>query len=333
MTGAFNGINGGLNQIQTQYTNLMNGIDSIDNFSSSLGATDLGFNPMMSLNGSLFGGGFGYGTKAMEIYNSQTPEEALNYQLKMQGSQIVGNYGLNNLQMQTQARQKIDQAKINAATEFASTAPENVVTRQIGVLQRQIKNNEQNHIKAEYDNLLNRVRDSLKEAGYTNVDENQIKAHAEKLYYEASGKDIITDLQEHGNNEFVQGLTEGVFGLGLLFNSKSSKDNISDITGEAVSGGDQVQRWAGRIIAGGAAILGIIALAKHGGNPFKAVGNLSKSLSLNSAEKAITKAAKLDPSNTRIIDMEAALIKRRDAFNAGKAQDSLRKAERRFGHI
>lgn len=178
--------------------------------------------------------GYGPGSEVMGM----TQEQYLKYQEKME-----------NYQIDKQVRQQ----KKLANAEFSATAAEDSITRQIGILQRKIKNNEQDSVFAEYNKLLNAVEVKLREGGYISgkVDKNQVKAHAEKLYFEATGKNITNDLAENGDSSFVHGLKQGAFGFGfLLSNNKNYKDNVSAITGEAKDKSSSAWQAVGTAVSG-----------------------------------------------------------------------------------
>jgi len=216
--------------------------------------TFVGMNPLCG-SGSVFGGSYGMGMGSMgmgygpgsEVMN-MSQIDYLKYQETME-----------NFQLAKQGRQK----KALEFAEFASTAADDVIARQTGILQRQVRNNEQDYVMGEYNKLTEAVKAKFKEAGYVNVPEAEVKAHAERLYYQATGKSITDDLQEHGDSSFVQGLKQGAFGLGwLVANNKNYKDNISDMTGEPQSVSDKIWKYVGigvsALLTGGLAIFGAI---------------------------------------------------------------------------
>ena len=197
----------------------------------------MGLSPINGVSGGngIFGGGMmggmmpgmmggmnGYGPGSECMNMSQI--DYMKYQERMEDYQI-----------DKQVRQKHKLAN----SEFSATAAEDVITRQIGVLQRKIKNNEQDSVFPEYNKLVKAVEEKLKEGGYVgeHTSKDQIKAHAEKLYFEATGKSVTDDLAANGDSGFVHGMKQGVGGFGwMLTNKKNYEDNISDITGEDKSG-------------------------------------------------------------------------------------------------
>jgi len=197
----------------------------------------MGFGGGMNFGGGLgmgFGGGMGMGM------GYGPGSEYLKYQEKME-----------NYQIDKQVRQQ----KRLANAEFSATAADDAVTRQIGILQRKIKNNEQDTVLTEYTKLVNSVKIKLKEGGYINAQtsDSEIKARAEKMYFEATGKSVTQDLTDNGDSGFVHGLKMGLgCGLGsLLTNKKDYQDNIAAITGEAKNSTTNTWTTIGAFISGG----------------------------------------------------------------------------------
>lgn len=183
------------------------------------------------------GGRFGYGPGS-EIMN-MTQKEYMQHQEDIENYQIDKN-----------VRQ---QHKI-AAAGFRTTAAENNISRQIAVLQRKIRENEQDSVMKEYNKLVQATEEKLKEGGYIQegTPRDQVKAEAERLYQEQTGKGLLDDLQEHGDNPFWYGMKQAAT-LGTVTNKRNYEDNVSDITGEDVSKTTEAWKWAGRaagVVAG-----------------------------------------------------------------------------------
>lgn len=248
------------NGLTRAYSNYVGLTDSISSFDSDLGSSCLG------LNGSIMGGGFGnYG--CMGYYGPgpevRTQEDYLRWQEKME-----------NFQIEKQIRQK---EKVEYA-EFKTTSSKDAITREIGNLQRQIAENEQDKVVATYGKITEAIRQKFKESGHRNVDEGQVKAYAEKLYYEATGTKISEDIKAHGDSSFVKGLKDGAFfGLGSLLNDKtSSAENIAALSDESVSKSDEVGLWTGRIVAGGASLVALPFALRATKGTTKVLGDVTK---------------------------------------------------------
>lgn len=245
------------------------------------------FNNYSGLGGG-FGGGFGgfsggfgdtYGLYNDPEFLKLGAQDRMAYLANMQKQQarfsIATQNELNQLQLDNQVKQK----HLMEVAEFKATAAEDKITRQCGILQSKIKEDEQVQVSEEYKKLTKAVREKFAEVGYTNIDETQVRAQAEKLYYEATGVRLIGDIEQHGSNDFVQGLKEGA-GFSEVFssllsgkNSMSAKENIAyNITGEERTAKDNALRLAGRIIGGVAtaavAVASFFLLKKGGGALF-----------------------------------------------------------------
>ena len=200
------------------------------------------------------GGGRGYGPGSETM--NMTQEEYLIYQEKME-----------NFQIDKQVRQ---QKRLAGAT-FQSTAAEDAISRQIAILQRKIKNNEQDTVMKEYAKLVKTVEEKLTESGAIppGTPKDQIKAHAEKLYFEATGKSVTDDLTANGDSGFVQGLKEGLC-FGIFTNKKNYQDNISDITGEDKNSSSSTWRKVGQFLTGGILAAAVIFGGVKGAKAIKA---------------------------------------------------------------
>ena len=262
---------------EIRLNNSFNGLggtqSAFSNYTSQVGLLDAGLGLDADVMGSsIFSGsysGFGMGNGA-ETRN-MTQSQYLQYMTELQGQQLKSQQWLENIQLDNQVKQKHALEVAN----FKANAPEDEITRQSGILQRQIKNNEQENVTVEYRNLEVAVRAKFEEAGYTNVPKNQIKAYSEKLYHEATGENLVDSLEKHGDSEFVQGLKEGAFALGFITNNMTSaKDNISNITGEKKSVNDNILRNTGRVLAGVTTLIAIPFLLKGGIKALKGSFNL-----------------------------------------------------------
>lgn len=218
----------------------------------------IGYSGIGNMN---FGGGYGMGNRAMAMYNNMTPEEMAAERLKLNKLQMASQEELENYQIDAQVRRK---HKMEGA-EFRYNSPNDLMTRQIGNLQKEVKENEQDHILSEYGRLKETAIDKLKEAGIINPDEAQIRAYIEKEYFKATGKGLAEDIEANGDSSFLHGLKQGSgLGLGALFTNKQSKDKtLSYIKGTELPTGSKSLGFAGQIL-GGVATVAVIPLALAG---------------------------------------------------------------------
>ncbi|MGN1124886.1 MAG: hypothetical protein ACI4SM_01745 [Candidatus Gastranaerophilaceae bacterium] len=216
------------------YMNSMNIMDApLMNASTAMGMNPFGMDYSMGM-------GYGYG---MGAWNPQ-------YQMNVM--QQWDNFGINR-QVQTYQNQNNAQFKMASQTE--------AISRQINILQNQIKADNQDNVKKEYDKLLVAVNNSYgsqMQTGLTAEEKDaQIRAYAERLYTQQTGTYITDDIREHSSNSFVSGLKR-VLTLGL--GSKTTADeNIAKIEGTDLTRKTKSQKLAGEIV--GALLGGVGTLA------------------------------------------------------------------------
>ena len=175
-----------------------------------------------------------------------------NPQYQMNVMQQWDNFGINR-QVQTYQNQNNAQFKMASQTE--------AISRQINILQNQIKADNQDNVKKEYDKLLVAVNNSYgsqMQTGLTAEEKDaQIRAYAERLYTQQTGTYITDDIREHSSSSFVSGLKR-VLTLGL--GSKTTADeNIAKIEGTDLTRKTKSQKLAGEIV--GALLGGVGTLA------------------------------------------------------------------------
>lgn len=222
----------------------------------------------MNMNSPFMGGGlsfggnmFGYGPGS-EVYTSNMSQaDYLRYQT-----------GLAKLQnkSQTDLMHDVD------ANKFTLNAADDTITKEIETLKRVIGKNNQDYVQVHYGKLRDLAKAKLAEAGYTNVNETQISAYADKLYADRTHKSILTDLDEHGDGEFVHGFKKGFDPFGMLTNDKSAGENISEITGEEITNADRAWKYTGRVLGTITAIVALPLLAIGLFKGGKAVSALKK---------------------------------------------------------
>lgn len=239
--------------------------------SDMMGLNTLGVYNPMSMNGSLFGGmgmmggmypGYGYGPGS-EIRN-MSQADYMDYQADLAKKQM---------------RQQLELGRQKSGLEFAQTAADDTVVKQAGILQRKIVKNEQDKVMGEYQKLIQATKEKLEEEGVDvhSLSEEQVKTYAQKMYAEATGSNIITDLEANGDGMFTKGLKEGIgCGLGaLITNERTAKENIEAIlagttdskdgTASTLNDEDKAWRWTGRILSGAATLILAPLVLRFGG--------------------------------------------------------------------
>lgn len=305
--------------ITQAYANMVGLSDLIDDGGSSLG-----------LGGGIFGGGMygmggmGYGPGSERMNMSEI--DAMRYDSKIKDYQI---------------HDRVNQQKELEAAEFDSNAAKDVIASKAGVLQSIVKDNDQDSVFSSYKNLREAAKIKLEEAGYTNVTPLQLNAYTSRLYYEATGKKITDDLEEHGDGSFMHGFKQGLgCGLGaLMTNKKSVEENISDITGKPETTESKVISWTGRIFAGALTLGAGILLCKRLSN----LNFFAKSVKTNyrlfragNATSKANKAAELvdDPEITEAASRATtAYGNAQETANRAKATYYANKATRLAGKI
>lgn len=264
--------------------------DTLGYGAASLGCGSIfggGMYPMGNMYGSMYGMGYGPGSERMNM--SQI--DSMRYDSKIRDYQLQEN---------------IRQQKQMEGAQFSVNAAKDVILAKAGVLQSVVKDNDQDAVAGAYQNLYNAAKGQLEEAGFTNATPDQIRAYASKLYYEATGKRITADLEEHGDGNFLHGFKQGLgCGLGaLLTNNRSTEENISEITGKPESTASKAWSWVGRITAGALTIAAGVLLFKRAGNIAHFVTETKNSYRTWTGERHLTKAAKAaeKSGNEELID-------------------------------
>ena len=336
MTSNIAGVNNaelGQNALAQRYASMIQAGDFAGSASSGISAMDTDICNPFGMQGSLFSGGMGYGMgmgmgygysqREMQMMNNMTSAEYSRYQA-LENAKLQEE--LEDGQMERAVRRK---HKYETAG-FKANAAEDVIARQISTLQHKIKDNEQDHIRNEYARLLESVREKFKEAGYTHPDENQVKAYAEKLYAEHTGSNLLSDIENNGNGEFVHGLKQGAFGVGWLFtNNNGSKDTVSNITGEQKSLSDKAAQVAGIAISALATFAVGAFVLRRGGNIRNGLKNIKASYTGWQANRSLERIAANNPGGTyntiinlgkqRLANAEANVANRNATFAARNA--------------
>ena len=131
----------------------------------------------------------------------------------------------------------------------------------------QIKADNQDNVKAEYNKLLAAVETAYGSqipAGTSAEDRQaQIKAYAERLYAQQTGSYISDDIRSNSSSSFMSGLKQ-VLSFGSASNT-TADENISNIEGTAQTKKSKGAKIAGNIVGGllgGAVAIGAFLLGK-----------------------------------------------------------------------
>ncbi len=202
----------------------------------------MGMDPMLSMNGSIFGaypgmtmpfmpgfvgGGYNYENyyKNYEQYQDFMIDNQINYQQKMRNANLRLN------------------------------APEEGIAKQAGLLHEKIMRNEQEQIIQAYNSFKESVRGLYGGA----ASDEDIANRASTLYKQCTGKSIHEDIREHGRDSFTQGFLQTLtFGFA---DGKTAEENISQLTGQPVGRSENALKFAGNVAGGAVVGGGILASA------------------------------------------------------------------------
>ncbi len=156
-----------------------------------------------------------------------------NPQAQMNNIQQWDNFGINR---QVQMFQNQNNA------QFQMSAQMNDIQRQAQILHSQIKENNQDNVKAEYRKLLSSV-----EAQYGSqlqgMPEEQkqakLRAFAEQVYTQTTGTYITDDIRANSSSSFVSGIS----------NRTTADENIAMIEGTRQTTGSKASKILGNVVA------------------------------------------------------------------------------------
>ena len=166
-----------------------------------------------------------------------------NPQYQMQTMQQWDNFGVGR---QVAAYQNQNNAQFQMASQTQN------ISRQIQILQTEIKSNHQDNVKAEYNKLLAAVKASYGSQIASGVSaeeaEAQVKAYAERLYAQQTGTYITDDIKNNSSGSFWSGVKQVLsFGLG---NKTTADENIAMINGTKQTTANKASKVAGNVVGG-----------------------------------------------------------------------------------
>lgn len=216
--------------------------------------TGMAMDPMMSMNGSLFGSQMGMMNPYMPAFCGGG-----NYENYYKNYEEYQNFMIDS-QLRQQQRIRNADLKLNS--------PQEGIQKQAELLHEKILQNEQEQIQIAYNSFINSVKGM-----YGDATKEQIDNRAETLYKQLTGSTIYDDIRKNSNGSFTQGFLQTVT-LGLA-DKKTAEENISQLTGLPVGRGEQTKKTVGNILGG----------ATLGGTVFLATGPLMKALKITSKSK------------------------------------------------
>ena len=166
----------------------------------------------MAMNTGMYGMGMGYGMGV----------GMMNPQSMMTNIQQWDDFGVN---------RQVSAFRNQNNAQFQMQAQNGSIERQVRILAQEIKANNQDNVKAEYNKLLQAVK-----AAYGNqlqgTEEDKIltlKQYADNIYSQYTGSYMADDIKAHGRSAFGDGFMK-IFSFGLG-NKTTAAENIEMITG------------------------------------------------------------------------------------------------------
>lgn len=202
-------------------------------------------NPMMTMNGSIFGSGMigGYpmtgGYPIMGASNGSYEDYYKNYE-KYQDFMIDN-------QVHQQQKWRNADLRLNA--------PQEGIQKQAAILHEKIMRNEQQQIQEAYANFKKSVKSM-----YGGGTDEQISNRASALYKDLVGVSVTDDIRQYGRGSFTQGFLQ-TLSLGLA-DKKTAEENVSELTGQPVGRSENTLKFAGNV-AGGAVFGGAAAISAN----------------------------------------------------------------------
>lgn len=208
-------------------------------------------NPMMSMNGSIFGGGvgpfgggfgtgFGGGYPSMPMFSGG----GYNFEDYYKNYEKYQDFMINN---QVRQQQKMRNADLRL------NSPQEGIAKQASLLHEKILRNEQQQIQLAYQNFKESVR-----AMYGDASDEEIANRASTLYAQMHGCSITDDIRRYGRGSFTQGFLQTV-SLGIA-DKKTAEENVSELTGQPVGRYERGKKIAGNV-TGGAVFGGAAAIS------------------------------------------------------------------------
>lgn len=150
------------------------------------------------------------------------------------------------------------------------------------VIQNMLQSGRSDDALLEFNNMVDEMANLSQ---YANYNEQQLKTLAQNQYKSATGSTLLGDISKYGNSSFTTGFTNSIPIIGLLFQSNSKNDLVSEVTGTKKSTLGSVAKIGGAAVGGAA--FGTLAVATNTVRK-AAKGNVLKDLAskLGSTKKA-----------------------------------------------
>ena len=203
------------------------------------------FNPMMTMNGSIFAGGMSGGYPMTGGYPMMGGTNG-NYQDYYKNYEKYQDFMIDNQVHQQQKWRNAD-LRLNA--------PQEGIQKQAAILHEKIMRNEQQQIQEAYANFKNSVKSM-----YGGGTDEEISNRAATLYKDITGVSVTDDIRQYGRGSFTQGFLQTLT-LGLA-DKKTAEENVSELTGQPVGRTEKAKKFAGNVV-GGAVFGGAAAISAN----------------------------------------------------------------------
>ena len=134
--------------------------------------------------------------------------------------------------------------------QFQMQAQNGSIERQARILAEQIKQNNQDNIRTEYDKLIQTIKSAYGSQMQGSEDEKLLSAkqYADQVYAQVTGTYMTDDIRANSSSSFVSGIKQVLtFGFG---NKTTADENIAYITGAKQTTGSKASTVAGNIVGG-----------------------------------------------------------------------------------
>ncbi len=228
-------------------------LNDLSNMNLSYPST-FGFDPLLSMNGSIFGG-----MTNPYMMNPMMGQMMNPYMPCFNGNSIENYYNNWNKYQDLMIDNGIKRQEKMREADLRLNSPQEGIQKQVELLRDKILTNEQEQIKIAYTQFVNSVKSM-----YPNASAEEIENRADKIYQEVTRKSLYDDIRENGRDSFTQGMLQTItFGFA---DGKTAEENISDLTGLPVGRMENAKKVAGNIaggaVVGGATMLGTSLLFK-----------------------------------------------------------------------
>lgn len=189
-------------------------------------------------------GGYGYGANVTDVEKAK--------------ENMQNNYSIYTAQQGYNGKQQVESLTYSQQSQNISTL---------------LDANRNDDAAKEFEKLVNSIKAAPQ---YSMCTDAEARAIAQSHYRNATGSNLVNDIQEKSSSSFVQGLKMGVPILGLFESSNSREDLVSKVTGAPASAKDAVAKGFGACLSGGALVGGTVAGLSALKTAGKGAGLLSK---------------------------------------------------------